>query len=361
MIRILHLLDHPSDFESARGADSLGRALGDGFVVTTRTIGFGGDWRNVATAAAMLRRERDAFDVVHAWSGAGLAVAALGARTPIIFSPPPDLRPRQLRWLRAVMAHRRVENVCATSTLRRMLVRRGVPIERCHLIRPGVEFSRVKRRRDPELRASLGFNDADHVFLAAGESTRAAAHEQGSWAIGILNVADARHKLLTWGRGPLTDKVQRLAMNTNPRMLSVAQKQLHRSVEFEELLPAADAVLVTATGPVATLPIAICMAAALPIVSTVTATVAELLEDRHTALMAAQSPRAIARRAMDFMEDPSLQWTLCDMARTEAYEYFAFTRFVNQFRAIYRQAVDGDRVEVPQPGPGAGLRFHGRT
>jgi hypothetical protein len=144
-------------------------------------------------------------------------------------------------------------------------------------------------------------------------------------------------------------------------MLSVAQKRLRRPVEFEELLPAADAVLVTATGPVATLPIAICMAAALPIVSTVTATVAELLEDRHTALMTAQSPRAIARRAMDFMEDPSLQWTLCDMARTEAYEYFAFTRFVNQFRAVYRQTVDGDRVEVPQPGPGAGLRFHGRT
>jgi glycosyltransferase involved in cell wall biosynthesis len=121
-------------------------------------------------------------------------------------------------------------------------------------------------------------------------------------------------------------------------------------------------IVVTARGAVATLPIAISMAAALPIVATVTPTVAELLEDRHTALMTAPGkPRMFARRMLDLIEDSSAQWTLADMARTEAYEYFAFTRFINQVRSVYRQVIDSDTVEVAQPAPGAGSRFHGRV
>jgi glycosyltransferase involved in cell wall biosynthesis len=117
-------------------------------------------------------------------------------------------------------------------------------------------------------------------------------------------------------------------------------------------------VLVTARGGVATLPIAICMAAALPIIATVTATVAELLEDRHTALMCSAVPRQVARRVLDLLEDSSLQWAIADRARTEAYEYFTQTRFLGQFRSVYRQVVEGDNVDVPEPPPGAGARFH---
>jgi hypothetical protein len=59
-------------------------------------------------------------------------------------------------------------------------------------------------------------------------------------------------------------------------------------------------------------------------------------------------------------EDSNLQWAIRDVARTEAYEYFSQTRFVKQFREVYRQVVAGDRGEVPQPAPGPGARFHGR-
>jgi hypothetical protein len=102
------------------------------------------------------------------------------------------------------------------------------------------------------------------------------------------------------------------------------------------------------------------MAAALPIVGVVSSTVSELLEDRHNAmLVGTPSPRAIARRVLDIREDTNLQWAICDMARTEAYEYFSQTRFMEQFREAYRQAGSGERVEIPQPAPGAGARFHG--
>jgi hypothetical protein len=49
------------------------------------------------------------------------------------------------------------------------------------------------------------------------------------------------------------------------------------------------------------------------------------------------------------------------MARTEAYEYFSLTRFQAQHRTLYKQLAGGQRVELPQTAPGAGLRFHGRA
>src|SRR5688572_18629475 len=119
MVRILHLLDRDAEFEAERGAESLGRAIGDGFAVTRRTIGHGGAWRDAATAAAMLRRSSEKFDAVHAWGGRALTVAALGTASPIVFSPGSDTRVRMVRWLRAVMSYRRVEVVCPTTTMHR--------------------------------------------------------------------------------------------------------------------------------------------------------------------------------------------------------------------------------------------------
>ena len=141
----------------------------------------------------------------------------------------------------------------------------------------------------------------------------------------------------------------------------MAEQRLGRAVQFEELLPAADTALVAATGPVPTLPVAYCMAAGLPTVAAVTYTVAELLEDRHTALMCPKdAPRLLARRVLDLAEDARLRWSLSDMARTEAFEFFAQTRFVNQYRVLYQQVAAGEPVDLPEAGPGAGLRFHGR-
>jgi len=260
------------------------------------------------------------------------------------------------------MGYRHVEVVCPTATLRRLHVERGVVLERCHLIRPGVEFGKVRRRRDAALRARLGFGDGDHVLLAAGESTRAAAHTDAAWAASILNILDPKYRLLLWGRGEHAGKAKRLGDALgNPNLVALAEPAIGR-VTFEDLLPAADTVLVSSTGATATLPISIAMAAGLPIAATVTYTTSELLEDRHTAVMTpAGVPRRLARRVLDLHQDASLQWSIADMARTEAYEFFSFTRFIDQFRAVYQQVAAGQAVTVPEQAAGAGLRFHGRA
>jgi glycosyltransferase involved in cell wall biosynthesis len=360
MVRVMQLLEADADFQTERGAVGLARALGPDFPMETRRLGPGG-YRNGTAAVLALRREMEC-DVVHAWGTRALTVAAMASKKPIIYSPSPETRRRDVSWVRAVMGYRRLDVVCPTATIRRVHVERGVPLQQCHTIRPGVEFGKVRRRRDAALRAKLGFTDADHVLLATGESTRTAAHTDAAWAASILHILERKYRLLLWGRGQQAAKVKRFsdALQNDGNFAVLAEPVLGR-VEFEDLLPAADTILVSSTGGTSTLPISIAMAAGLPIVSTVTYTTSELLEDRHTALMTPSGvPRRLARRVLDLHEDASLQWSIADMARTEAYEFFAFTRFVEQFRTVYRQAAAGEPVSVPEQAPGAGLRFHGR-
>ncbi len=257
-----------------------------------------------------------------------------------------------------------MHTIAPTATLRRILIEHGINSAHVHLIRPGVDFSQIRSRRDPGLRQALGFSDDDRIILAVGESTRPAAHADAAWAAGILHVANANYKLLLANRGPRARQIARLAKQWRlSKLVTLAPRDSsfdihHSTFSFESLLPAADFFLITARGPVATLPVAIAMAAARPIVSTVTYTTSELLEDHHTALMAPpHQPRLLARRILDFEEDASLAWKLADMARTEAYEYFSRTRFLDQYRTVYRQLAGGAPVEVPPQSPARECAF----
>jgi len=362
MIHIAHLIGREASFEAQRGIEMLARGLGEGFESKMVRIGQGAKCRTWLAAARYLRRQTGRFDVVHACDGTGLA-AGVGSGCPLVLSlaVPPG---RTLnRWLRAVMAYRPLQVVAATATARRVCVERGIPLERCHLIRPAVEFGRISHRRDAKLRRELGFNDEDYVLLAVGESTRPANHELAVWTSGILNVLDRRYKLLAWGRGPRSATLVRFAKSLKQGdMIRLAEPTLGRPVEFEDLLPAADLLLVTAGGAQPTLPLAMGMAAALPIVSTVTYTNGELLEDHHNALMTPKATaRMLAQRVMALKPDARLQWELSDRARVEAFEYFSASRFLEQFRTLYRQISEGKEVQIPDSLPGAGMRFHGRA
>lgn len=346
-LRVLHLLGRVADFQTQRALDALSRQTTEVEVHQAR-IGPGGRWLNRFTAFAGLRRELADLDVVQCWDEPALSVAALAGARRIIYSPQFMPRTAGIRWLRAVMGHRDVQVVCPSTTIRRNLVARGVPLERCHLIRPGVDFSRIRSRRDETFRAALGVNSDDLLVLAPGESTDDADHFRAAWATSILHVLDPRWRFLLWGRGPRAKYVARLAEKLGqPRLVVVAERTLGRAVEFESLLPAADLAVVTAGGPVAALPIACCMAAALPIISTVTSSVAELLEDRHTALMVPEPrPRLIVEKLLAIQEDSALRRQIADTARTEAFELWPLTKFQENWRQCYEQLAAGGPVEL---------------
>jgi glycosyltransferase involved in cell wall biosynthesis len=266
-----------------------------------------------------------------------LAAAVLSGQPRILFTPDRFAGPRALRWIRSLMSRAEVTFICPTFTQERLAVQRGIDPDRCRVIQPGVDFGRVRHRRDAALRAALGLSENDFVLIASGESTLQAGHDQTVWSCGILNVLDPRYKLLIWGRGSRAEATAHLANRLRqPEMVKSAEQILDRPVQFEELLPIADVCLVTPPGAAPTLPIATAMAAGVPIVSTVTYMLAELLEDRHTALMVpTRSPRALVQRVLDLREDPALRAKLVDTARAEAYEHFSMTRMLDEYRRVF--------------------------
>jgi glycosyltransferase involved in cell wall biosynthesis len=359
MAKVLLLLPASANYQTEIAARQLRKAAAPSLDIQVRTMGAGGDFPLPATAVINMRRGRLAGDVIHAFGENALTLAALGGAMSILYSPTEFPRPKSIRWLRSIMDFRDVQVICPTRTMHRAFVQGGVPIECCHLIPPGVDFSAVNTRRDAKLRAELGFGADDWVMLPVGESSRAADHPRAAWAACVLHVLDRRNRLLLWGRGPLAEQTERFVERLRqPGLYRVATHRLGRPPSFEQLASVADVGLLTPTSAVDTLPIAIAMAAMLPMIAIATPTVSELLEDRHNALLVGgNSARELATRLLDLRADDQIRKRICDQARAEAYENFSQSRFIQQYRSVYRQMAQGVRVEVPDPRAAASARL----
>jgi glycosyltransferase involved in cell wall biosynthesis len=345
MTQVLHVLSTEASFQSRRGAEALRRDPANVFAAEIKTIGRGGTWRSVPFAVQALRRAQ--CDVVHAWDDQSLLAVVLAGRPRIAFTPLFHPMGRQSSLLRAIFRWREIALICDSEVGRRAWIAAGAPSSRCHLIRPGAATDPVLRQRDPVLRAALGFSETDHVVLAVGESTDAARHDLSVWSVSILHVLDRSERLLLWGRGRACLPALRRAMRVADfDMYSVAETKLRRCVEFEELCSAADMALVTAQGPVATLPLAICMARGIPIVATPSPIVSEMLEDGVSAKMAPPLARQIARGIGELRASPGLQQTLSTNAMAQARDHFAPSRYIAQHRQLYAQMADGKDVDL---------------
>src|ERR1700722_12781055 len=257
MSPILHLFDQNADYATRRMAVTVAEGLRGEFAPTGLTIGRGGDLRDCLTAARCLESLAQS-SVVHAWGTRPLIAASLAGCEPIIYSPPADLGRWDKRWLRWLGRRRDVRIVFSSEAQQRDARGCGLPEERTSLIRPGIQVEPAAR--DSSLRRRLGFSDDDFVVLAAGESTRSAGHKLAVWTTAILHVLDETWKLLVWGRGDQAGKIARLAASQECASLL----RLEPSMEFEQLLAAADVVLSPTTGADAPLAVAMCMAAGIP-------------------------------------------------------------------------------------------------
>lgn len=358
MVRALHLIDAEANYELATTHAQLVRQLGAEFTVHTERV-----QANIAsfmtTTLELRRNPEERFDVIHAFGPYSLAVAlSFGPKVIYTVSEPPHKR--TVGWLRAAMNYRDLHVVCPTQWMHRWLVTHGVPLERAHLIRPGVDFSKVRTKKDDALRKAFGFAPEDYVVLPGGETTHRAFHLYAVQATTILHWLDHRYKSLLWGRGPLTHSRSKFGEKLKLKgYLAVAERCLGRPVGFEELLPAVDLVLFVSHYPVPTLPMALTMASGVPIVSVAQRPTCEILEDRHNAHLAATAhPRLVAKRILEMRDHPEDIWKITDMARTEAFEYFSQSRMLQQYRAIYEQLAKGEKVDPPQLSPGPGVRFH---
>ncbi|MGD0461990.1 MAG: glycosyltransferase [Tepidisphaeraceae bacterium] len=301
------------------------------------SIGPGGDFANLPQAIVAMRSSRGPrARFVHAWGPAELIAAAASPSSRIIFSPQAPVSRTWLPWINLILRRRRVEIVFPTATLRDAFIERGMAGDQCHVIHPGVDLDRLCDP-DANMRADLGLAESDVVLLAPGESTSEAAHRSSIWSAAILNFMDERYRLLTWGRGPCVRSLDRFTRTgRQDHLLIQAEKRLHRALDFEQIIHAASAAIVSAEALAPVLPLFICMAGGLPIVAAKTAASDEFLKDNVTALIEpSSSPRRLAQRVLDLQADPSLKRSIAESARAEASERFSAARFIENWQKFY--------------------------
>lgn len=337
MVQVLHLMSIDADLQTERTSALIRRMADDGVAITARHVGRGGTYRNAAHAALSLRFGRGIpFDIIHAFDSPSL-LAACAAPSPLVFSPsePPAAVPS---WWPGAMVYRNGTLISNGAAMQRRLIRGGVPSPRCEVVAPAIDFQAIGSEPDRSLRSALGVRDGDRLFLAPGESNRSAGHLLALHAVSILHVLDQRIRLLIWGRGSHVSRLQRLArLLHQPHVLVAAEPILGRTIDFESLTGLADAAFV-ASSQAPPLPIAMCMAAGLPIVSAQALSTLELLEDGRTASLAAKfSPRLLAQRLLQVLEHPGQAQELGVHARLEAVRRFDQRLTVGRFLSLYRR------------------------
>jgi glycosyltransferase involved in cell wall biosynthesis len=347
MVRVLLLRAEPSDDQSRRLSALLAIHASHAAVIELRTIGRGGTYRSVLDAMLRLRGKLARFDVVHVWDQDSFTVAQWAGAPAVLGSlvagvAMPVIGPALLRGRRGDLAHW----ACSTPwQLASTAARFGS--DTFELVEPGVEFLAATKTREA-IRSALGLTADDHVFLAPGESTREAGHETAVWVMSMLHIIDPRYKLLIAGTGPYARAARRMAAALNwPESLRVAADA---GIEGS-IMPAADAVLFTPTGESPVLPVAECMAAGLPVVTTDHPAFRGFFAEGHGVLLAEwKKPPSVGRRALELFEQPGLLQVLAERARDEALKRFSVPNFVQRYMRMYQEMAGRTRRGVSHDG-----------
>ncbi len=311
-----------------------------------------------------MRREAPP-DVVHCWSVGSFSLAALlwrrEAKVLTMTVAPPK---RVASWLRVVTSDAAPQSVVLpiSSTIRRAILAHGVRADAVHVLRPGLDMARVAHAARQELRAGWRLEDPQFKVVAlltdpphggdALDATMAAAladpdPEPGDWQTCVLVHPAARFR----------GRAARLMAQVDRGHRFIVDRRLERPWL---VLPGCDVAL--AQGPDAGgLSLLWAMCANIPIVGEATYAISEVVEDRHSALLAKPgAPKFLAHRLRQLLCEPQLAWRLRDTARHEAYSYFSRQRYAESLHTVYEQVVAGRPVEVPAPESTGGLRFTGR-
>lgn len=336
MREVVHLVGREPDLHGARLRAALLRV--PGVPASEVRMNVAGGARIVPQAAWRLRR---ADVIVHAWDERALLAAALARPSAIAFSPATAPSSRSPWWLLPLLTLRRADVIVGCESDRQSLVGQGLSQSQCHVIPPAIDLPRLEE--GAPLRRKLDLKPDDRVILAVGESTRAADHERAVWAASILHVLDPRHKLLLWGRGDRATAAAELGRKLGqPNLVVTADAD---STCYEELLSIADVALLTASEPVAPLPVLLTMAAGVPVVAIEGAVAREYLADVLDAVPPA--PRIIARHLLRLMEHPEQRRQAAERARTHVTRQFPLSSFLDLYRSLYAQVGSPDPAVCP--------------
>ena len=301
-------------------------------------------------AAPALRRllHRHRIDLIHAWSLEAAYVATLASdrTTPMAVSRwDPHLVPAQAGRLLALAQRTHTGILCHAAMVERRLVEHGVPIERCAVVRPGVDFGLINcLRRDADLREQLQLNDDDIVVLLPPSPCGRAGHWAGAWAVETAARLEPRLTLLLPGTSPEREPILKY-------FRSVAQPPRYRVAgdhfRLEQLLCVADVLLVPAEGDICTTALAWAMAAGVPILGCADYCITEFIADGQNGhLVKPNEPMLLAGKLLNVVRDRQTNAPLYDRSRAQAFECFGLSRYIEQTQHAYENLLAGKPVSA---------------
>lgn len=256
-----------------------------------------------------------------------------------------NLSRQQLKFLRQLAVRPAVAIACATHRIQRLIVEAGVPLERTVVIRPAVDFAAIRAARDGGLRASLGLRGP--CFLLVAPSPLSPGDLDAVWAAMVLALVERKIVVAVAENGPEEARLRRLA-SRSLRPDSVVY--IGRETPFEDLVAAADGLLLGPGDRVNVAAIPWAMAAETLVIAAAGYDTAELIIHKVNGLLYKGNGlhgrvTELTRLLKERNAPDRPRWLAA--ARTQAYDVFGLKRFTDQTARLYhnllenRQAADG--------------------
>jgi hypothetical protein len=305
-------------------------------------------------------------DIVHCWSPGALTFVALRWRhRPRALTLTHSPNKRTAHWLRMVCheAVGRTVIMAISNTIRRNLIAGGVPQEAVHVVRPALDMGLIPNQQRAAIRRRWGVesDDVKVIALLADPMTEADA------------LYGTRALMLAADSFPPDRQRLRLLVHPEQKRRIIAQRLLRDLGRGDWLivddalacpwnvLPGCDIALAAGEAS-GNLSLLWAMAANVPIIAEANYAVSEIVEDRHTALLAKPGEiHMAAHRISQLLDDAHLAWQLRDQARHEAYSFFSRRHYCHCLEQVYQQIVEGKSIDVPLMEVTGGLRFTGRA
>ena len=305
-------------------------------------------------------------DLLHCWSTETLTLAtSLWRNVPRVLTLAVAPSPRAVRWLSILgrETSRPTVLLATTATIRRTLLTGGVPESSAHVVRPGLDLGMVDHESRTLLRRQWGLtSDRAKVIALLGDPPHATDALEPARMLLLAGDAYAP------GRQPIRllicpDQARRRAAENLLRGLGREHWIIRdrRLTEPWRALPGCDLALTMAPHG-GGLSLLWAMAANVPIIAEATHAVSEIVEDRHSALLAKPGKNGLlAHRIKQLIDDDRLALRLKDAARAEVFSLFSRQHHCRCVKAVYDQLVADQPIEVPQLPLTGSLRFMGKT
>lgn len=339
-------------------------------------------------------------DLLHCWSLGTLAMTALAAgnvpRILSLVSAPIDAR--QGRWLRTITeaSSSPLTILCASNCIKRAWAHAGISPSIMHVVRPGLDLSRIQSAARGPLREEWGVAEAttsvvlvpaqhsrcvdaariasiaacaslsglDLVFVVPSDAARRGVARSMAAATGQRDrvIFDGRLEQ-PWSVLPGADIVLSLGDDTTAAEASTSAP---RSTPAGHAIAALASLLGKRSQPrpgqmLGVTPMLWAAAAGKVVIAEAGYAVAEVAENGKTALVVKPGDDGgVVERLREVTTDSHKAWSLRDTARSEAFSFFSCSRHADNTVRIYEQVLAGAAVEVPPLPMTGGLAFAGR-